>query len=173
MTPNPAARGRSAKKPAAAHGPAKAPSIAASLVRSAALPWFPFISAGVHLKLCRASLATGEMVFMIRLDPGASVGMHYHHGVVVSYTLKGRWRYRGTTWEASAGDVVIQPAGSSHALENAGDGPAEAFVHMSGPLEFQDESGKTICIENAETLHGRYLAYCALHGLERAEVASR
>ena len=143
------------------------------LVRSAALPWFPFLSAGVHLKLCRANLAGGEIVFMIRMDPGASIGMHYLHGVVVSYTVKGCCRYRDGDWEAMAGDVVIQPAGSSCAIDNPGDGAMEAFVHLQGAVEFLDESGKTVCIENAETLHGRYLAYCALHGLERAEVASR
>jgi quercetin dioxygenase-like cupin family protein len=149
------------------------PPRAADLVRGAALPWFPFLSPGVHLKLCRANLASGEMVFMIRLEPGATVGMHYHHGIVVAYTIAGRWRYRDAGWEAGAGDVIIQPAGSRHALENAGDTPSEAFVHLRGALEFLDEAGKTLCIENAETLHGRYLAYCALHGLERIEVASR
>jgi hypothetical protein len=143
------------------------------LVRAAALPWFPFLSAGVHVKLCRASLGTGDLVLMVRLDPGASIGTHYHHGVVVSYTVKGRWRYLGSPWEAVAGDVVIQPAGSSAALENPGDEPMEAFIHFEGAVEFLDDDGKTLCIENAETLHGRYLAFCALHGLERQEVASR
>jgi len=143
------------------------------LVRGASLPWFPFLSPGVQLKLCRANLGSGEMVLMIRLEPGAAVGMHYHHGIVVAYTITGRWRYRDADWEAGAGDVIIQPAGSRRALENAGETPAEAFVHLRGALEFLDDSGKTLCIENAETLHGRYLAYCALHGLERAEVATR
>ena len=40
-------------------------------------------------------------------------------------------------------------------------------------LEFRDEAGKTLCIENAETLHGRYLAHCALHGIEPLDIASR
>jgi hypothetical protein len=142
------------------------------LVRNAGLPWFPFLSAGVHLKLCRASLATGEIVVMLRLDPGASIGTHYHHGVVVSYTVKGCWRYRDSDWEATAGDVVIQPPGSSCALDNPGDGPMEAFVHLKGAVEFLDESGKTLCIENAETLHGRYLAHCALHGIAPVDLTA-
>ena len=140
------------------------------LVRSGELPWFPFLSEGIHLKLCRVNLATGEMVLMIRAAPGAGLATHYHHGVFVAYTIAGRWRYRGAGWTAGPGDVVVEPAGSTHSLEAVGHRPAEAFVHLAGALEFRDESGRTLCIENAETLHGRYLAHCALHGLALADV---
>ena len=166
MRAAPAARKRGVRSP-------QPEARAADLVRGAALPWFPFLSPGVQLKLCRANLASGEMVLMIRLEPGAAVGMHYHHGIVVAYTIEGRWRYRDADWEAGAGDVIIQPAGSRRALENATDTPAVAFVHLRGALEFLDDAGRTLCIENAETLHGRYLAFCALHGLEPIEVATR
>jgi hypothetical protein len=46
----------------------------ASLVRCADLPWFPFLSDGVHLKLCQLNRSTGEMAFLIRLDPGSGLG---------------------------------------------------------------------------------------------------
>jgi quercetin dioxygenase-like cupin family protein len=147
-----------------------APPPAATLVRSAELPWFPFMSEGVHLKLCRVSLATGEMVLMVRAAPGAALATHYRHGVFIAYTLSGQWRYPDHGWIAGPGDVVVEPAGSTHAFEVVGDGPAEAFVHLAGALEFRDEDGKTLCIENAETLHGRYLAHCALHGIEPVDV---
>lgn len=142
----------------------------ASLVRCAELPWIPFMSDGVHIKLCRVSLATGEMVLMVRAAPGAGLATHYHHGVFIAYTVSGQWRYPDHDWIAGAGDVVVEPAGSTHAFEVVGTGPAEAFVHLAGALEFRDEAGKTLCIENAETLHGRYLAHCALHGIEPVDV---
>ena len=140
------------------------------LVRSVDLPWFPFVSEGVHVKLCHVSLTTGEITLLVRAAPGAGLTTHYHHGVFVAYTVTGRWRYLDSGWIAGPGDVVVEPAGASHALEVVGDSPAEAFVHLAGALEFRDESGKTLCIENAETLHGRYLAHCALHGLPAVDV---
>ena len=43
-------------------------------------------------------------------------------------------------------------------------------MHLTGALEFRDDVGRTIGIESAETLHGRYLAHCALHGIEPGDV---
>ena len=140
------------------------------LVRCGDLPWFPFVSEGVHVKLCHVCLATGEMTLLVRAEPGAGLTTHYHHGVFVAYTVSGRWRYLDSGWVAGPGDVVVEPAGTTHAFEVVGEGPTEAFVHLAGALEFRDESGKTLCIENAETLHGRYLAHCALHGIAPVDV---
>ena len=50
--------------------------------------------------------------------------------------------------------------------------PVEIFVHVTGAIEFRDGAGRTLCIENAETLHGRYLAHCALHGISPVDVAA-
>jgi 2,4'-dihydroxyacetophenone dioxygenase len=141
-------------------------------VPSAQLPWFPFLSEGIHLKLLKVNPSTGEMVLMIRVQPGAGLGTHYHHGVVVAYTISGHWRYRDAEWIAGPGDAIIEPAGSTRAFETVGDAAAESFVHLRGALEFRDEAGKTLCIENAETLHGRYLAHCALHGIEPVDVTA-
>jgi len=143
---------------------------ATDLVRGESLPWFPFLFEGIHLKLLRVSPATGEMVLFIRVDPGAALGTHYHHGVVVAYTVSGRWRYRDADWVAGPGDAIIGPAGSSHTIEAVGDAPVVAFVHLRGALEFRDDAGRTICVESAETLQGRYLAHCALHGLSPVDV---
>ena len=145
---------------------------AEDLVRARSLPWFPFLSPGVHLKLCRANLSSGEMVLMIRVQPGAGLGTHYHNGVVVAYTISGHWRYRDADWIAGPGDAIIEPAGSTRAFEAVGEEAAESFVHLTGALEFRDEAGKTLCIENAETLHGRYLAHCALHGIAPVDVTA-
>jgi quercetin dioxygenase-like cupin family protein len=164
-----------AKNPARRRAPgpqASARAAAAKFVPSARLPWFPFLSEGIHLKLLRVNPSTGEMVLVIRVQPGAGLGTHYHHGVVVAYTISGRWRYRDADWVAGPGDAIIEPAGSTRAFETVGEEAAESFVHLTGALEFRDEAGKTLCIENAETLHGRYLAHCALHGIEPVDVTA-
>ncbi len=136
-----------------------------SFVASAELPWFPFLSEHVHLKLCKVNRASGEMALLLRVSPGGTLGPHYYHGIAAIYTVRGGWRHRSQGWIAGPGDVVIASAGSTHILEVVGDDPVEAFVHLTGALEFRDEEGSTLCIENAETLHGRYLAHCALHGI--------
>jgi 2,4'-dihydroxyacetophenone dioxygenase len=141
-------------------------------VASEELPWFPFLSEGIHVKLLRVNPTTGVMVLLIRMAPGAALSPHYHHGVVAAYTISGRWHYREAEWLAGPGDAIILPAGSSHIFEAVGDAPMEAFVHLSGALEFRDEEGKTLCVENAETLFGRYLAHCALHGLTPVDLTA-
>ena len=161
--------GRRVPKPGAAAPIAAKGSL---FVASSELPWFPFLSQSVHVKLCRVNRATGEMALLIRVQPGGGLDTHYYHGVAATYTITGNWRYRGALWVAGPGDVTIQTAGSMHAIETIGERPAEAFVHLIGAIEFRDESGKTLCIENAETLHGRYLAHCALHGLPIVDVTT-
>jgi 2,4'-dihydroxyacetophenone dioxygenase len=141
------------------------------VVVTAALPWFPFLSEGVQLKLCKVSRSTGEMALLIRVAAGAGLGAHYFHGVAAAYTIKGRLRIAPLDWVAGPGDVIVEPAGSSRAFTVVGEMPAEIFVHLTGAIEFRDEAGRTLCIENAETLHGRYLAHCALHGIVPVEVA--
>ena len=156
---------------AAAPSPGLAPAGAGLLVRSADLPWFPFLRDSIHLKLCHVNRATGEIALIVRVAPGGDAFTHYHHGTVVAYTIAGQWRHRETGRVGGAGDVLVEPAGTTRTLEAVGEVPAEVFVHITGALEFRDASGRTLCIENAETLHGRYLAHCALHGIAPAEVS--
>jgi len=145
---------------------------AAAYVSSESLPWFP-LTDGVHIKLCRASLSTGQCVMFLRAQPGADLGAYCQHGVATVYTVAGRWRYREADWLAGVGDVVVEPAGSTHSFEVVGDVAALTFVHLTGAVEFLDASGATLRVENAETLHGRYLAHCALHGIDPLDIASR
>ena len=139
-------------------------------VASESLPWFPFLSEQVHVKLCKVNRTSGEMALLVRVAPGGTLGPHYYHGVAATYTVRGRWRHRGKSTVAGPGDIMMASAGSTHVLETVGDDPVEAFVHLTGALEFRDEDGGTLCIENAETLHGRYLAHCALHGIQIEDI---
>ena len=154
----------------AARRKAATPAAEAPFVPSDALPWFPFLSEQVHVKLCRVNRTSGEMALLLRVSPGGTLGPHYYHGVAATYTVRGQWRHRSKGWVAGPGDVVVASAGSTHVLEAVGEEPVEAFVHLTSALEFRDDDGNTLCIENAETLHGRYLAHCALHGIEALDI---
>ena len=142
----------------------------AELVSCSELPWFPFLVEGMQLKLCRVSRSTGAISLLARVVPGTEVYSHYNHGLAVVYTISGQWRYREAEWLATSGDVVVAPAGSTRTFETVGAWPAEVFIQLAGPVEFRDANDQTICIENAETLHGRYLAHCALHGIPAVDL---
>jgi len=147
------------------------PARALQFVPSGELPWFPFLSELVRIKLCSVNRTTGEIALLLQVAAGGGLGAHYYHGTAATYTVKGRWRHREHGWVSGPGDVMIAPAGSMHSMETVGEDPVEAFVHISGAIEFRNDEGKTLCIENAETLHGRYLAHCALHGITPRDVA--
>jgi len=104
---------------AAVSAAASLPVAASAYVSSESLPWFP-LTEGVHIKLCRASLSTGQCVMFLRAQPGADLGAYCQHGVATVYTVAGRWRYREADWLAGVGDVVVEPAGSTHSFEVVG-----------------------------------------------------
>jgi 2,4'-dihydroxyacetophenone dioxygenase len=47
----------------------------------------------------------------------------------------------------------------------------EAFIIVEGALEFIDEDGNTIAIEDWRSMYSRYLDYCEQEGLEPVDVA--
>ena len=66
-----------------------------------------------------------------KLEPGASVGYHVHHGESETfYILSGKALYsdNGTEMELSAGDVTFTPDGEGHSIENIGDDVLEFIL---------------------------------------------
>jgi hypothetical protein len=101
---------------------------------------------------------------------GTGLGVHKHYGSVILYTIKGAWRYLEHDWIARAGDFVYEPAGSSHTFQVEPGEPTEAFIIVEGALEFIDEDGNTIAIEDWRTVYQRYLDYCEEEGLDPIDV---
>ena len=68
-----------------------------------------------------------------KLEPGATVGYHTHHGESeIYYILSGKGIYsdNGPNREVNVGDVTYTPDGEGHSLENTGNDMLEfiAFI---------------------------------------------
>ena len=65
----------------------------------------------------------GRLFANITLKPGCSIGYHVHENdTELFYLMKGEAIYNdnGTSYPVSAGDVMICPAGTGHAIANNG-----------------------------------------------------
>jgi 2,4'-dihydroxyacetophenone dioxygenase len=138
-----------------------------------ALPEVPFIPYSEHvtIKLLRIDRASGEIAVILKGPPGARIGRHKHYGSVILYTIKGAWRYLEHDWVAREGDFVFETASSSHTFVTEGEEMVEVFAVVAGALEFLDDDGNSIGIEDWQSMHQRYLAYCREEGIEPIDVA--
>ena len=70
----------------------------------------------------------GRLFAKITLNPGCSIGFHMHEGESeLFYVMKGEVIYNdnGTECVCTAGDVMVCPAGSGHAIACKGENAAE------------------------------------------------
>ena len=70
----------------------------------------------------------GRLFSNITLKPGCSIGYHVHEQESeLFYLMKGKALYNdnGTEYTLSAGDVMICPPGTGHAIDNIGEEDVE------------------------------------------------
>ncbi len=139
---------------------------------SSTLPEVPFIPYSEHvtIKLLRIDRASGQLAVILKGPPGARIGRHKHYGSVTLYTIKGAWRYLEHDWVAREGDFIFETASSSHTFVTEGEEMVEVFAIVEGALEFQDDDGNPIGIEDWQSMHRRYLDYCTEQGIEPKDV---
>ncbi len=135
-----------------------------------AVPFTPY-SQDVTIKLLRADPVSGQLCVILSAPGGTGLGVHRHYGTVILYTIKGAWRYLEHDWVARAGDFVYETAGSSHTFQVEPGETTEAFIIVEGALEFLDDEGNTIAIEDWQSMYQRYLDYCEAEGLDPVDLA--
>ena len=136
-----------------------------------AVPFTPY-SEDVKIKLLRVDPVSGQLCVILTAPGGTELGIHKHYGSVILYTIRGAWRYLEHDWVARAGDFVYETAGSSHTFVVEPGETTEAFIIVEGALEFLDEQGNTLAIEDWRSMYQRYLAYCEQEGIEPVDVSS-
>ena len=135
-----------------------------------AVPFTPY-SEDVLIKLLRVDPVSGQLCVILSAPGGTQLGTHRHYGSVVVYTMKGAWRYLEHDWVARAGDFVYETAGSSHTFVVEPGETTEAFIVVEGALEFIDDEGNTLAIEDWRSMYSRYLDYCEQEGIEPVDMA--
>jgi 2,4'-dihydroxyacetophenone dioxygenase len=131
------------------------------------VPFTPY-NEDVKIKLLRVDPLRGQMCLVLSAPGGTGLGVHKHYGYVIVYTLRGAWRYLEHDWISRAGDFVYETAGSTHTF--VADEDTEAFIVLEGALEFLDEDGNRLAIEDWQSMYRRYLDYCRAQGIEAPDL---
>ncbi|MGD6959508.1 2,4'-dihydroxyacetophenone dioxygenase family protein [Rossellomorea aquimaris] len=144
----------------------------ANYVNSDSLPWIPTGMGSMEMKVCKVNTITGQFVVLVRYPAdGSPVPSHRHHGTVIVYTVSGKWGYKEDKWISGPGDVVYEPACSTHTPINYPEfGEVVTFVIIDGALEILDEQGQTLYILNAEAAINMYQQYCQTTGTVPVDV---
>ena len=102
--------------------------------------WVPYAD-GVWLQPCLFDLTSGGFAVVLKANPGAMLGTHYHIGTVHGYTMRGRWRYLEHDWIAKPGTFIYEPAGEAHTLVIMDDSPepAQIVFTVEGGLIYLDK----------------------------------
>jgi quercetin dioxygenase-like cupin family protein len=131
--------------------------------------YFPYGTAkyDITVKLLQVDPHTGLWIMLLRGSPGSVLGIHRHYDQVYGYTLKGAWGYREhPEWVSKVGDIVHETPGSVHTLyidENHGE--TEVLFFVWGALEYLDENGQTIYIDDWRSMLQKYVDYCEKNNL--------
>lgn len=133
-------------------------------VNSTTSQFFPYGNPkyGIEIKLLQVDPYTGLWINILRGPPGSILGTHRHYDQVYGYTLKGAWGYfEHPEWLSKPGDLVHETPGSVHTLfidKNHGD--TEVLFFVWGSLEFLDDDGNTLFIEDWKSVLQKYVNYC-------------
>ncbi|MGH3356490.1 MAG: 2,4'-dihydroxyacetophenone dioxygenase family protein [Nocardioidaceae bacterium] len=144
------------------------------LARSADIPWVPQGSGNVWFKPLRISVAQNRWTNLLMVTEGGVVNRHRHLSEVEGWVLQGRWHYVEHDWTAEPGDFVYEPQGDVHTLvADVADEehPMLTLFSIHGDIEYVDEQGERLYIENAESKLRRYLDHCDTAGVTPYDVA--
>jgi quercetin dioxygenase-like cupin family protein len=144
------------------------------VARSADIPWIPQGSGTVWLKRLSISLEQNRWTNILKVTKGGVVNRHRHHSEVEGWVIQGQWHYREHDWTARAGDFVYEPVGDVHTLVADGatdENPMLTLFSIHGDIEYVDENGDLLYIENAESKLRRYLDHCEAQGITPVDVA--
>jgi quercetin dioxygenase-like cupin family protein len=122
---------------------------------------------GIKIKLVQIDPHTGLWINILKGGPGSILGIHRHFDQVYGYTLKGAWGYyEHPEWLSKQGDLIHETPGSVHTLYiNENHGETEVLFFVWGALEYLDESGNTLYIDDWRSMLQKYIDYSEKNNL--------
>ncbi len=141
--------------------------ITTSYIDAESYPWIPFApySDVVFIKALKADPISGTFVTLLKAPGTTELPRHHHCGIVIVYTIKGKWKYKEHAWTAVEGSVVYETAATTHTPIGATDGEVITLNIQVGDSIYMDAQDKVLAIENWKTMLERYLAYCKGKGI--------
>jgi quercetin dioxygenase-like cupin family protein len=127
----------------------------------------------IKAKLMQVDPYTGLWIMILKGGPGSELGIHRHYDQVYGYTLKGAWAYREhPEWLSRTGDIVHETPGSVHSLYiDKNHGETEVLFFVWGALEYLDQDGKTLFIEDWRSMGQKYLEFCEKNHLPVVDIS--
>jgi 2,4'-dihydroxyacetophenone dioxygenase len=148
--------------------------ITTSYIDAESYPWIPFApySDKVFIKALKADPISGTFVTLLKAPGDVQLPKHHHCGIVIVYTIKGKWGYKEHDWTAVEGSVVYETAASVHTPIGRTDGEIITLNIQVGDSIYLDDAGKVLAIENWKTMLDRYVAYCKGKGIVPLDLTS-
>jgi 2,4'-dihydroxyacetophenone dioxygenase len=148
--------------------------ITTSYIDAASYPWIPFApySNEVFLKILKADPISGTFVTLLRGPASITLPKHHHCGIVIVYTINGRWKYLEHDWTAGEGSLVYETAASVHTPTGVGEGEVITLNIQVGDAIYLDGNDNVLAIENWKTMLKRYVDFCAAKGAEPIDITS-
>lgn len=144
------------------------------VARSADIPWVPQGSGNVWFKPLRISVEQNRWTNLLKVTKGGIVNRHRHLSEVEGWVIQGSWHYLEHDWTAQPGDFVYEPQGDVHTLVadvEDEDHPMITLFSIHGDIEYVDENGDRLYIEDAKAKLRRYREHCEAEGISAPDVA--
>lgn len=144
------------------------------VARSADIPWVPQGSGNVWFKPLRISVEQNRWINLLKVTTGGIVNRHRHHSEVEGWVISGSWHYLEHEWTANPGDFVYEPPGDVHTLVadvEDDEHPMLTLFSIHGDIEYVDENGDRLYIEDAGSKLRRYLDHCEAADITPPDVA--
>ena len=148
--------------------------VTTSYIDAGSYPWVPFApySDEVFIKVLKADPISGTFVTLLKAPGNVVLPKHHHCGIVIVYTVEGKWKYLEHDWTAVPGSVVYETAATTHTPVGAGEGDVITLNIQVGDSIYLDDTGGVLAIENWKTMMQRYLDYAKAKGITPVDVTS-
>jgi hypothetical protein len=145
-----------------------------SYVDAESYPWIPFApySDVVFIKAIKCDPISGTFVTLLRAPDTVVLPRHHHCGIVIVYTIQGKWKYREHNWTAVPGSVVYETAASTHTPIGVGGGEIITLNIQVGDAIYMDDNDNVLAIENWKTVLKRHVDFAKARGVTPIDITS-